>query len=996
MNILKKLGNIKLTGKMVLAMVFVGLVPLAIASYVNSSAAGTALKDATVNQLGSLRSVKKSQIENYFKRIENQVRTLSESRMVIDAVQEFKSAYRSLPDDLNVSDEQLQEYRQKLATYYNGQFGREFASQNGGSTDTSSLVPSSPSSIVSQYLYIAANPSALGSKDSLDYSDDGSPYSQTHKKFHPALRSYLGKFGFYDIFLVDPESGNIVYSVFKEIDYGTSITTGPYSDTNFADAVSSALASSADGATLVDFEAYLPSYNGPASFIASPIYEGSTLEGVLVFQMPIGEINAIMQERSGLGETGETYLVGSDLLMRSQSRFADENTILSTRIETAATAAVFTGAVDAMVVNDYRGIPVISSYAQLSIEGVDWALLAEIDESEALAAVGSLVKHAVLVALGAVAFVIVIAFFFARSMIRPITAAAEVAGNIAEGDLSNSIDTSSGDELGSLLKSLSTMQDNLQSRIEADRVAMAEAGRIRQALNNVNGNVMIADNDLNIIYMNEAVTELFGEVEAEFRQHIPSFNASKLMGSCIDVFHKNPAHQRGLLASLNTTFESEINVGDCTMNIVANPVFADDGERLGTVVEWTNRTQEIAIEKEVQNVVDNALAGDLSNRIALEDKDGFFERLSHGVNELVGVAEKVIDDTIRVLSAMADGKLTETIDEDYEGRFGILKDDANTTVAKLTEVVGNIQTSAASVKTGADEISQGNTDLSQRTEEQASSLEETASSMEEMTSTVRQNADNAGQANQLAKAAREQAEKGGSVVNNAVTAMGEINASSKKISDIIGVIDEIAFQTNLLALNASVEAARAGEQGRGFAVVASEVRNLAGRSATAAKEIKDLIEDSGRKVDEGSRLVNESGETLEEIVTGVKKVTDIVGEIAAASQEQSAGIDEVNKAITQMDELTQQNAALVEEAAAASESLGEQADDLDQMMTFFTVNGGASGARSVATRSNNGSERRSADRPWSGDAPGGDTQKRPPAAAKQVAANGGDQEWEEF
>ena len=382
----------------------------------------------------------------------------------------------------------------------------------------------------------------------------------------------------------------------------------------------------------------------------------------------------------------------------------------------------------------------------------------------------------------------------------------------------------------------------------------------------------------------------------------------------------------------------------------------------------------------------------------MDDKDGFFEKLSGAVNELVGVAEEVINDTIRVLSAVAGGNLTETIEKDYEGSFGKLRDDANATVAKLTEVVGNIQVASSSVKNGSDEISQGNADLSQRTEEQASSLEETASSMEEMTSTVKQNADNASEANQLAMAAREQAEKGGAVVSQAVEAMNEINASSKKISDIISVIDEIAFQTNLLAFNASVEAARAGDQGRGFAVVASEVRNLAGRSATSAKEIKELIQDSAGKVDEGSRLVNESGETLEEIVNGVKKVTDIVGEIAAASQEQSAGIDEVNKAIVQMDELTQQNAALVEQAAAASESLGEQADDLNQMMDFFTVDGNGADARSATAGSlPGGVERRSADRPWgiqkTAEATG---ETAAPVPQKRAAANGGDQEWEEF
>src|SRR5689334_11775071 len=294
----------------------------------------------------------------------------------------------------------------------------------------------------------------------------------------------------------------------------------------------------------------------------------------------------------------------------------------------------------------------------------------------------------------------------------------------------------------------------------------------------------------------------------------------------------------------------------------------------------------------MQTMLSAVLAGDLERRIALEGKQAFFKAMSEGVNHLAD---------------------------------------------NMTDVVRRVKGAASEVYRGAEEISQGNANLSQRTEEQSSSLEETASSMEEMTSTVKQNADNAGQANQLATAARDQAEKGGSVVTQAVRAMQEINEASRRIADIIGVIDEIAFQTNLLALNAAVEAARAGEQGRGFAVVATEVRSLAGRSATAAREIKELIQDSVRKVHDGSLLVTQSGETLEQIVASVKKVSDIVAEIAAASREQSSGIEQVNRAVTQMDQITQQNASLVEQATTSSQDMAEAARRLDQMMARYRL-----------------------------------------------------------
>ena len=378
------------------------------------------------------------------------------------------------------------------------------------------------------------------------------------------------------------------------------------------------------------------------------------------------------------------------------------------------------------------------------------------------------------------------------------------------------------------------------------------------------------------------------------------------------------------------------------------------------------------------------------------------------LEEQVRLSQEMEDSVAKtqdIIRAATEGDLSRRLD--VRGKSGDLMklgNAINSLLESVSDIVANVKGAASEVLRGAEEISQGNANLSQRTEQQSSSLEETASSMEEMTSTVKQNADNAGQANQLATAARDQAEKGGAVVGSAVKAMADINESSKKIADIIGVIDEIAFQTNLLALNAAVEAARAGEQGRGFAVVATEVRSLAGRSATAAKEIKELIQDSVRKVSDGSLLVTQSGQTLEQIVTSVKKVSDIVAEIAAASREQSSGIEQVNKAVMQMDEMTQQNAALVEQATAASQSMAEQARDLTAMMEKYQVD--ESGARVPVARMEKAPaalrDRRSPSRPFVGKpaAPKPQASRAQPAEAAparvKAVANGNDADWREF
>jgi methyl-accepting chemotaxis protein len=365
-----------------------------------------------------------------------------------------------------------------------------------------------------------------------------------------------------------------------------------------------------------------------------------------------------------------------------------------------------------------------------------------------------------------------------------------------------------------------------------------------------------------------------------------------------------------------------------------------------TVIERDAAAKKMADEFQatVGGIVEAAVAGDFSKRVELDGKTGLVLNVGTSINSLCDNVAKALGDLIAMLSALAEGNLSQRITAEYQGDFAELKNNANTAAERIGESISQIKQSAREVADASGEISSSTTDLSQRTEEQAASLEETSASMEEIASTVKKNAENAQQANQSTAKARDVANHGGEVVAKAVAAMAQIESSSGKISDIIGVIDEIARQTNLLALNAAVEAARAGDAGRGFAVVASEVRTLAQRSSQAAKDIKDLITNSNGQVRTGVDLVNKAGEALGEIVESIKEVAELVSDIAGASSQQSTGVEEVNKALTQMDEVTQQNSALVEENAATAKTLEHQAKNMDEQVAFFRLDGAPAAA----------------------------------------------------
>jgi methyl-accepting chemotaxis protein len=545
---------------------------------------------------------------------------------------------------------------------------------------------------------------------------------------------------------------------------------------------------------------------------------------------------------------------------------------------------------------------------------------------------------------------IAVSVVFVRSIRRSVDGAIDTFRNIEQGRYTNVIDIASDSELGKLNQALQSMQTRMGFEVAETKRQADEMTRIKIALDNVSTGVMIADPSRTIIYTNKSVQAILKGAEADIRAQLPNFDADRLVGTNIDGFHKNPAHQAKLLAEFKEKYSANLVIGVRHMTVTANPVFNEKGERLGSVAEWLDRTTEVGIEKEIEGIITGASDGDFTRRLSLEGKEGFFRNLAEGLNQLLDTTSSGLAAVADVLNSLARGDLTQTMAGDYRGTFGQLKDDTNTTVERLREVVGRIKEATEAINTAAKEIAAGNQDLSSRTEEQASSLEETASSMEQLNATVKQNAESARQANELATSSNEIASRGGQMVKQVVETMSGIQASSKKIADIVGVIDSIAFQTNILALNAAVEAARAGEQGRGFAVVATEVRNLAQRSATAAKEIKLLIGESVDKVEGGAQLVNQAGATMDEVVSSFQQVAQLVMDITHASREQSSGIEQVTQAVGQMDEVTQQNAALVEQAAAAAESLEEQSQGLVQAVGMFKLAAGGENLPGPALR----------------------------------------------
>ncbi|GIX37364.1 MAG: chemotaxis protein [Silanimonas sp.] len=572
-------------------------------------------------------------------------------------------------------------------------------------------------------------------------------------------------------------------------------------------------------------------------------------------------------------------------------------------------------------------------------------LMVSAPESVVLAGVREVRNRVLLIGfVSALALAFAVRFILVRLVKRPLAQTVVDVSALAQGRLDHPIAGSGEDEVGQVANALRKMQRDLGARIEEERRVAAINLRVRRALDGAAAGVMIADASGTLVYANEAARRSLGEMAAAIQAGVPGFDPLAPEGQSLYRLHPEAEAVAGDAA----VRVAELRFGPYHVQLALAALRDEQGRLAGLVANWTDRTEEVRTEQEVNALVSAASEGRLDGRIALAGKQGFFLQLGTALNRLLDATATGVAEVQRVLAALAAGDLTVRSNAPLHGVFAQMRDDANATADALEEVLSQIKIAVEQIHTASDEIAAGNADLSARTEQQAANLEETAASVEELTASVRENADSARTGREVAAQAADVAGRGAEEIQQVITSMQGIAEGARQIESIITTIDGIAFQTNILALNAAVEAARAGEQGRGFAVVAAEVRALAQRSAASAREIKALIQQSNRRVDEGAQVVDAAGRTMQDTEAAIRKVNGLMQLIAEASAEQAAGISQVSQTITQMDSATQQNAALVEEATAAAKAMADQAAALAELTARFVLRDDATAARQPA------------------------------------------------
>ncbi|MCX7888105.1 MAG: methyl-accepting chemotaxis protein [Rhodobacteraceae bacterium] len=877
-------------------------------------------------------------------------------------------------------------------------------------------------------LYIDQNPYPEAERFKYGAAADPSTYANAHRIHHPKLQPMVVDLGYADVFLIS-SSGNIVYSVAKRSDIGTNVFDGPAAGSGLAEVAAQALKATDEQAFfLSDFAEYGPSRGKPVAFAAVPVLgRGGAVTGALAVQMSSRVVDDLMSRTSGLGRTGETYLVGPDGLLRSNPRLGDGTDILRKEagdgnIRTLLQAGAEVDRLAGQAIG-LSGLPVLAIARLVPFGDRTFALVAEQSLDEVLEPTRSLLWH--LVRDGGIALLALLGagIMIGRSVSRPIQRAAADVTQIGKGNYQIKVaGTQRRDEFGAMARSL----DQVRTDLAAGEALASENAFRSAALDRASAALLVLDRDFKVIFANPAAFALLDAHESAIRSAFASFEVERLVGSDFAGLGAVPGSVLGdLAAGRSKDWRGETAFGEARIALSVGDIQRDPDGLVGFVVELKDVSQDImnrsvldALERgqvtasfrsdgtlaaangnfrarcglderdgkpifaDLLTPVEPAIPapdvwslavsdGQVTGRFtlraltgesvllqgslnAVRDADGRLLRMFLMSNDITEAhanieraeaarlaleqAQTEVVEALRVgLKALSDGDLSFRIEQDFLPDYDTLRRDFNAAASRLAEAIAAVIANAGSIGSEAADISRAAEDLSKRTEQQAATLEETAAALDQLTASVRSAAAGAGEARGVVEEARASAEASGAVVLDAVSAMGEIEASSERISKITSVIDDIAFQTNLLALNAGVEAARAGEAGRGFAVVASEVRALAQRSSDAAREINELISSSARHVKRGVVLVGQAGEALRGIVGSVTNISRHVSGIAAAAEQQSVGLAEINTAVNQLDQVTQQNAAMFQESTAASLALTREARGLVEATSKFRV-----------------------------------------------------------
>jgi len=885
----------KLTPKLIISFLSIGLIPLFIFGLLSINSADNGLKTLASQQLESVRDIKKTAVERYFETVSSQVITLADTQVILQAMFYLPAQVKSYEALAQSSQPQHNNIRNNLLKSYQ-------SLPSASNVDSKRYADAIDSTaLMMQNDYLVQNPHPPGERWKLNKAKSASAYHAIHTSMQPVIHKFIVNAHFMDLFLVDVNSSRVLYSVNKGMDFGVNLAQAPFNNSGLAKAYAKGKNLQQNETAFVDFSAYDPAGGSPVSFMTTPVvFEGKTI-GILVVQMNADQLNAIMTDRSGMGESGDTYIVGSDNLMRTDSNKDSAHTVLNSFLNPAQGQAAHSAVEQALqnrtdveLMPSFNQDKVLAAYTPLNVKGAEWALVAELSQSEAFASSSSLLQHAMITAAIAALIIILLAFVIAKSISNPINALVNTLGNIQK----------SGDF------------------------------KIRHKV--------IGNNE--VAQAGQAINQLMDNIDHSFHE-IQSVMASISQG---DFNHRVEGQLHGDLDQLKRSVNASADSVAYTMNALSKVMQGiaegDFSVRLDDTVKGELKTQvdeamsqmDIAIHT-ITDAMEYAAKGVFSHRVT-GDLKGDMIKLKSSVNHSLEEIQSAIDEITESAKAMATGDLTKMIHGKHEGELDELQQALNSSISHLSEMVASVRNASNTVSRGANQISSGSMDLNERTQQQAAALEETAASMEQMTASVNNNSDSAQRAHQLAEEARATTLKGVDIMDSTITAMHDIETASAKINDIIGLIDSVAFQTNLLALNAAVEAARAGEAGRGFAVVAGEVRNLAGRSADAANDIKQLIGETVQQIQNGTELVNNSNDSLTEINTAIQRVNEIVAEISSASSEQASGIGQVNIAISEMDQSTQHNAHLVDSLSSHSSNVDKQAEELQQVVADFKTN----------------------------------------------------------